>query len=186
MTGVKVDITSDVAEKMADIKHRLQHPAPLFAQINEYMMRTTRARFGTQTDPDGKAWQRLSARYQKRKHRNKGKVLTFRGYLQGTLRGQFDDDGLSFGTNNVYGAIHNFGGVIKQKARKTTVYFQQNKDGSIGNRFVKRKKSNFAQDANVGPYEINMPKRQWLGLSSDNSSYIGRLAVRWLKNSASS
>lgn len=186
MTGVKVDITSDVAARLAQLEQQLQHPAPLFARINEYMMRTTRERFKTQTGPDGNPWQRLSARYLKRKHKNKDKVLTLRGYLQGTLRGQFDDSGLSFGTDRAYGAIHQLGGIIKQQARQQTLNFRQNKDGSIGNRFVKKKRSNFSRTVSVGEYEIKIPARQFLGLSDDDRQFIARLAIRYLNNTAPS
>lgn len=182
MTGVKVDITSDVAAKMAQLESLVANPAPLFAQLNEYMMRSTRARFKTQTSPSGEPWQALSARYHKRKHRNKDKILTFRGYLQGTLRGQFDDSGLTFGTNSVYGAIHQFGGIIQQKARQQTLNFRQGSDGSIGNRFVKKKKSNFSQRVSVGAYQIQMPARPWLGLSEQDRQFVTRLTLRYLNN----
>lgn len=184
MTGVKVDITSDVAARLAQLEQQLQHPAPLFARINEYMMRSTRARFKTQTGPDGAAWEPLSARYLKRKHKNKDKILTLRGYLQGTLRGQFDDSGLVFGTNVQYASIHQFGGIIKRSGGEKDLYFRQNKDGSIGNRFVKKKKSNFVQTVSVSDYEFDMPARPFLGLSDDDRQFIARLAIRYLNNTA--
>lgn len=185
MAGVKVDITSDVAARLAQLEQQLLHPAPLFARINEYLMRSTRARFKTQTAPDGTPWQALSARYHKRKHRNQGKVLTLRGYLQGSLRGQFDDSGLVFGTDRVYGAIHQLGGIIRQQARQQTLNFRKNADGSIGNRFVKKNKANFSQTVSVGEYQINMPARPFLGLSDDDRQFIARLAIRYLNNTAS-
>lgn len=185
MAGVKVDITSDVAAKMAQLQGLVQHPAPLFARINEYMMRSTRARFKTQTGPDGAAWQPLSARYLKRKHKNKDKILTLRGYLQGTLRGQFDDSGLAFGTNVQYAGIHQFGGIIKRSGGERNLYFRQNKDGTVGNRFVKKKKSNFMQTVSVSDFEFDMPARPFLGLSDDDRQFIARLTIRYLNNLAS-
>lgn len=187
MTGVKVDITSDVAARLAQLEQQLQHPAPLFARINEYMMRSTRARFKTQTGPDGAAWQPLSARYLKRKHKNKDKILTLRGHLSGfRLIGQFDDAGLRFGSNAPYAAIHQFGGIIKRSGGEKDLYFRQNKDGSIGNRFVKKKKSNFVQTVSVNDYEFDMPARPFLGLSADDRQFIARLTIRYLNNTAQS
>lgn len=183
MAGAYIELDiQDANGKLTDLIGQISRPAPLFAQINEYLLRSTRQRFKDQVAPDGTPWEALSPAYQRRKHRNADKVLTFRGYLSGTLRGQYDDTGLEFGTNRPYGAIHNFGGEIKMPARQREVFFKQRSDGSVGNRFVKRKNSNFAQTVDAGPYTIKIPARPWLGLSSQDDGYIVQLALRYLQN----
>ncbi|WP_339615238.1 phage virion morphogenesis protein [uncultured Gilvimarinus sp.] len=182
MAGVKVEITSDVAPKLRGLIDGLEHPAPLFGQINEYLLRSTRARFKTQTSPSGVPWAPLSPAYKKRKRRNSNRILVLNGYLSGTLRGQHDDEGLEFGSDRVYAAIQQLGGTIKRKASKRDVYFKQNRDGSVGNRFVKKSKSNFAQSVNVGSYEIKIPSREFLGTNEKDDKHIIKLAQRFLKN----
>ncbi|WP_027670080.1 phage virion morphogenesis protein [Rheinheimera baltica] len=182
MAGVKAVITSDIGPKLAGLIQNVEHPAPLFGVINEYLLQAHRTRFKQQVSPDGKAWQALSPRYAKTKRRNADKILTFRGFLQGTLRGQYDDKGLEFGTNSQYGAIHQFGGDIKRKASQRDLYFRQGKDGSVGNRFVKKKKSNFVQTVNVGPYTIRIPARPWLGTSKADEATILQKTQRYLQN----
>ena len=120
----------------------VEHPAPLFRQINEYLLRAHETRFKAQKAPDGTPWQALTPAYWRRKRKNKDKVLTLNGYLRGTLRGQVSASGLEFGTNVIYGAIHQFGGEIKKQARVTTLHFMRASDGSVGNRFAKKSRSN--------------------------------------------
>jgi phage gpG-like protein len=58
-------------------------------------------------------------------------------------------------------AAHEFGGEIAMPERKRTVYFKQTKDG-VGNRFAKKAKSDFAQDATVGAHTITIPARSFM------------------------
>lgn len=181
MAGVKVDISSDIEGKLAVMMQQIVRPAPLFAEINEYLMRATRERFKTQTAPDGTAWAALSPRYKKIKHRNKEKILTFRGHLQGTLRGQYDDNSLEFGSDRKYAALMHYGGSVQRKARTTTVYFKRRSDGSVGNRFTKKKASDFSQTANIAAHGANYPARKFLGINADDETNILRRAVRYLQ-----
>ncbi|MYE03151.1 MAG: hypothetical protein F4Y03_18125, partial [Alphaproteobacteria bacterium] len=54
--------------KLADAGRDL---TPVFADIGEYLVRTTKDRFRSQTDPSGRPWKPLSESYRKRKKRNK-------------------------------------------------------------------------------------------------------------------
>lgn len=56
-------------------------------------------------------------------------------------------------------ARHEFGAEVKREARKQTIYFKQNKDGTVKNRFVKKSKSNFSQEVDVGAHTYNIPAR---------------------------
>ncbi|WP_420598631.1 phage virion morphogenesis protein [Neptuniibacter sp.] len=182
MAGVKIEYNDTGARrKVQGILGYLKHPAPLFAILNEYLLQIHRKRFREQISPDGTPWAPLSPRYQKRKHRNKNKILTLRGHLQGTLRGQYDDEGLEFGTNSVYGAIHNFGGSIKKKQRTSLLYFYQRKDGSVGNRFKKKNRSNFAQETSIKEHDVYIPARPWLGTSTQNDQTILDKTIKYLQ-----
>ncbi len=181
MAGASFELESEeVRNAIGQAVNALDNPAPLFQVIIEYLHRAHRARFRAQVSPDGKAWQALSPRYQKRKHKNRGKILTLRGHLRNTLRGQFDATGLEFGTDRKYGAIHQFGGDIKQPGGKREVFSKRTKAG-VGSRFVKKASSNFAQSINVGPHTITMPARPWLGTSKKDDEQIVERTMAHLK-----
>ncbi|WP_041523603.1 phage virion morphogenesis protein [Gilvimarinus agarilyticus] len=184
MAGVKVSVTSDVEARLQGLVAGIEHPKPMFALMNEYLGKITRARFKTQTAPDGTPWQELSAKYKARKKKNKNRILTLNNYLGGTLRGVEDDQGLEFGTNRVYAAIHQLGGVIKKKTRRSEVYFRQRADGSVGNRFVKKNRSNFAQSVNVGEHTIKIPAREFLGTNDQQNQHLVKIATRFLKKAS--
>lgn len=61
-----------------------------------------------------------------------------------------------------YAAYNEFGATINVPAKAQTLYFKQNRDGSVGNRFVKKDKSNFAQDVTVPAHTINIPARPFM------------------------
>lgn len=181
MAGARVDLNSKEAHKeLAGLLGSLENPAPVLQQIREYLTRTHKQRFREQRSPDGIPWQALAPSYQKRKHKNSNKVLTFRGHLSGTLAGVIDNHGLEFGTNRTYGAIHHFGGEIKHPGGQRDLFFKE-RGGAVGNRFVKRKSSNFAQTVNVGPYTIKIPARPWLGTSDKDDEHILGITRRWLQ-----
>lgn len=75
-------------------------------------------------------------------------------------------DGATYGDGPLAGesvaqnlARHEFGAEIKKEARTQTLYFKQDKNGTVGNRFVKKDKSNFSQEANVGAHTYDIPAR---------------------------
>lgn len=186
MAGARIEFDNrEVIAAIERVLDAVEHPAPLFQQINEHLLRAHRARFGAQVSPQGTPWQPLSPAYQRRKHRNADKVLTLRGHLRNTLHGNVSDTGLEFGTNLVYGAIHQFGGAINIAARSQKAYFRQGRDGEVGNRFVKQKRSNFAQWVTLPAYRINMPARPWLGTSAEDDSRILEMTQAYLQRAIS-
>ena len=114
MAGIKIELDDqDALSALQALFTRIQDPQGALSEIGENLKRTTRERFRTQQDPDGNAWEALSPDYLKRKKRNKDKVLTRGGYLQGQLVLQHYDDGLELGSNLVYAATHQFGRMEK-------------------------------------------------------------------------
>lgn len=71
------------------------------------------------------------------------------------------------------GAIHEFGTTITQGARAQTLYRKVDCEGNFkyGGRFVKRKRSNFAQTVNTGPRKIIIPARPFLRTGIDNNQH---------------
>jgi phage virion morphogenesis protein len=109
-TNIRIELDTKKASKaVSAAAEALDNPAPMLREVREYLTRSHRQRFKSQTEPDGSPWAPLSPRYKKRKKRNKNKILTLSGILSGTLRGQIDEEGLLFGTNRIQGASLYFG-----------------------------------------------------------------------------
>lgn len=133
--------------------------------------------------PDGTPWEPLSDAYAASKAERKGSVgiLEFDGNLYRSIQYFVDGDSVEIGSNEAYAAIHNYGGVVKKPERSHTLYFRQDRDGTVGNQFVSKRKSNFAQDVSIGAHAFEMPARQYMGLSTQNEADINDLALQLLQ-----
>lgn len=163
----------------------LRSPDRMWRDIAEELQIIHRKRFQAQTSPDGEKWQALSPAYQRRKKKNRDKILTLEGRLGNTLRYQVEGGDLFFGTDLPYGAIHQFGGEIKKTEREHSLFFKQSKSGAIGNRFVKKEKSNFEQKVKIGAHTITMPARPWLGIGLADAEKLEAIAKRHLDRALS-
>lgn len=169
-----IEVINKIAAATGDVD-------PLLRSMGEYLIRAHLIRFDSQTAPDGTKWQALSPRYLKQKKKNKDKILTLDGYLKNTLRYLVAAGELLFGSNRPYAAIQHFGGEIKKQARESEVFFKQNKNGSIGKQFVKKKQSNLAQAVKIAAHVIKMPSRKWLGTSATDDSELLNIAQRYME-----
>ena len=159
-------------------------------------MRSVGANFVAQGRPD--AWQALRPMTLKRRRQNGtgAQILRDTGRLMQSVTWKVSagpgsgPDGslyelttttLDIGTNLPYAAIQQFGGQIKVAAHQHTVYFRMNKRGEVGNRFVKKSKSNFAQDVQVGSHLINIPPRPYLLIQDEDEETFGEIFADWEK-----
>lgn len=173
MAGAILDVTLDqnqVGKVLKDLSERLDDLTTPLNDIAEYLHQSTDDRFIKQVAPDGSPWAPLAPSTLARK--KGGRILREKGTLQDTLRHSVSNNELKFGTDRPYGAIHQFGGKIQSAARSQRVYFRQDKSGTVGNRFVRKSKSNFAQWISRGAHETEMTARPYLGLSSEDDTEI--------------
>lgn len=93
----------------------------VFSAIGEALKISTTDRFKNQTDPDGRPWEPLNAKYAawKRAFHGTDKILKLRGYLRNTLRYQATDASVAIGSNRIYSAIHQFGGQAGREHKAT-------------------------------------------------------------------
>ncbi|EKN3971082.1 phage virion morphogenesis protein [Yersinia enterocolitica] len=157
--GIKFNVT-DFERSLGELISKLEHRGPLMRELAAAMGDAVEENFKNQGRP---AWMGWSPAYAKK--RAGGQILQLSGRLAASTVQESDNDSASVGTNSVYGPIHQFGGEIKRKARKQDMHFRQKKNGEVGNRFVKKSKSNFVQTAAVGAYTIKMPARPFLHLT---------------------
>lgn len=173
MTGAILDVTLDqteIGQALDSLVNRMTDLTKPLNDIAEYLHQSTDDRFRQQVAPDGSPWAPLAPSTLARK--KSGRILREAGTLQDTLRHSISNNELSFGTDRPYGAIHQFGGKIEQAARSQQVYFRQGKDGTVGSRFVKKNRSNFAQWASRGAYTASLLARPYLGLSRDDEAEV--------------
>ncbi len=173
MAGTMLEVSIDessVGKAFDELVERLGNLTTPLNDIAEYLHQSTDNRFRQQVAPDGSPWAPLAPSTLARKKGSR--ILRDKGTLQDTLRHIVSNNELAFGTDRPYGAIHQFGGKIEHAARSQQVYFRQGKDGSVGNRFVKKNKSNFSQWATRGASATDMTARPYLGLSSEDETEI--------------
>ena len=156
MAGARFDGTAAI-EHLSGLVAALNDPSPLLAELGEYGLRSTRARFKTQTAPDGTAWAALQPWYQKEKRRNKNRILTLNGYLRGQMTWQLvGDRTVEIGSNLPYAAVHQFGSDRPQNLERL-----RHKE------FI--------------PRATTIPARPYLGLSDEDRSEIVGRTLEWLQ-----
>lgn len=112
MAGVRLKIDFDraiVSSALQRAMELLGDVRPLMADIGEQLLISHRQRFADQESPTGEKWEPLSPGYRISKRKNQNRILTLDGLLGGTLRYSPSSDGLLFGTDRKYGAVHQFG-----------------------------------------------------------------------------
>jgi len=115
MAGVKLDVKAGGSGVQIDaaldkVIAVMTDPQPMFADMGEYLLRSTRGRFTAQAAPDGTPWRRLSPITIGRKPKNKDRILVQEGYLRGPgMRYQALPDGFAVGSDRVYAAAHQLG-----------------------------------------------------------------------------
>ena len=157
MAGARFDGTAAI-EHLSGLVDAINDPSPLLAELGEYGLRSTRARFKTQTAPDGTAWAALHLLYQMEKRRNKNRTLALNGYLRGQMTWQLvGDRTVEIGSNLPYAAVHQFGATIKPRAAKVLMF-----RGHVAK-------------------SVTIPARPYLGLSDEDRSEIVGRTLEWLQ-----
>lgn len=149
MTGVNIEFNiQDALDAMLHIEAAIDDMSGLFEHMGEVLLDIHEARFNAQESPDGIPWQALSPWYQESKPKQKDKILTLDGNLRSTLHWQIEGNTLLFGTNLIYGAIHQFGGTIKPV------------------------KGNALNVAGCPVKQVVIPARPWLGISAQDKLHL--------------
>ncbi|MBV2162855.1 MAG: phage virion morphogenesis protein [Comamonas sp.] len=182
MAGSHITVTVSPQTAEARLQHLqtiLASPGEMLAQVGEHLMRTTKDRFRSQIASDGTPWQALQPRYQRRKKKNKDKILTLSADLRRFITWQPDgQDAVKVGSNRKYAAIHQFGGTIQKKARQSSVHFGVGKAKHL---FVKKSKAARSKQVTIGAHEVTIPARPFLGLSAHDRREITEITLEWLQ-----
>jgi len=177
MAGAQFQFSIDDAD-LQELEERLARPQELLPRVGEYLVRSTKDRFDTQTAPDGTPWAPLKQRYARQKKYNKDKILTLRGDLRRYIRYQRDADAAVAGTNLPYGAVQQFGDTIEQPARQSTVRLR-----SVAGRILfagKRHKRAIEKSVTIPAHDVVIPARPYLGLSDRDGDNLAEIVREWL------
>lgn len=184
MAGARVEITRNTASpKLKRLAARLHGEGRqlLFADMGEYLLRSTRERAAKQIDPDGNKWRALSPGYAKWKAKKRPgvPVLKFDFHMLGDqLSYEAGQDELLVGTNAPYGAIHQFGGTVHRPAHSRKLAFGKDKPNRM-KVFARAgsKDVDHEQWATVDAYDVTLPARPWLGLSQEDDTELLAIVV---------
>ena len=161
MAGTTVTIEFDAQSALGALTRAagaMSDPAPLLGELGEELLDIHAQRFRDQISPLGDPWAPLQPWYQAQKQKNADKVLTLDGYLRNLLHWQIRAGELLFGTNVIYGAIHQFGGTIKPKTAGAL---------NVGGHLVR---------------QVVIPARPWLGVSVAEREWLLEVARQHIES----
>jgi phage virion morphogenesis protein len=162
MSGAMITwaLAGDAAKRLAAIEGG---PARALKPIGQALLASTHERFRDEAGPDGAKWAPLHPAYAAFK---RGPGILRGSALSGGLMDSITDEvseaagSVEVGTNKPYGAIHQFGGVIKPKRGKALAF-------RLGGRLVLGKK-------------VTIPARPYLGISAEDGLEIEAIIARVL------
>lgn len=171
MSGVAISIEANgesaVMQALARLSAFNQSKPKLFDAIGQTVVSNIRSRWTKGEGLEGK-W-RLSGRVM----REGGTTLRDTSRSMNSITHNVLPGGVEIGTDVEYAAIHHFGGEIHYEARMRRTYFRQNQwTGLVGNKFVRKARSNFMQESMGKAYKINMPRRPFLGLTESDEQEV--------------
>lgn len=192
MTGFSISAELQIQEartQLRDLLERMDNRRPFFGAVGERLLLSTARNFDRQGGPDGKAWKPLApATIKARQRLGQTPITILRSNskgrsgsaLAGSVNYEASESELRIGSPKETAAIHQFGGTIQKPARAAKIYRKLGKDGSIGRRFVKKKKATAVTDVTIPAHTITIPARPFIGISGSDEAGILEDAENWL------
>ncbi|CAI8741881.1 MULTISPECIES: phage virion morphogenesis protein [Methylococcus] len=168
MAGTFIRVDDENARKaLAELVRLIGNPEPALRDIGAYLERSHDERFAAGEAPDGSKWAPLSESYRAIKPQHRDKVLVLEGHLRNSLHYQVEDDGLLFGTDRIYGAVHQFGAAMGEFGR----YYQLSRLKYDKNDFRRHAGSKKGHPIPWG----DIPARPFVGLSDADREEIAAI-----------
>lgn len=120
---IKITLNDTQAVKsLQQIANQLENPRRMYGILGETLKKIHIDRFKAETDPEGKKWKPLSSRTLelKRKRGKSTKILRQDGYLADKTAYNVRNDGVEFGSAEIYARLHQFGGKAG-RGKKVTI-----------------------------------------------------------------
>ncbi|SIP95980.1 phage virion morphogenesis protein [Bosea sp. TND4EK4] len=156
MSGIQLITRMDVSQAQSvfqRLSRAVSDTAPIMRAIGTGLVTSTQDRMDEGVGPDGATWAPLNPVYAAGK---KGPGIlrerAMRGGLQSSITYRARNDQVAVGSNKIYAAIHQQGGVIRPKGSGRLVF-------RLGNRIVHAR-------------SVTIPARPYLGISNEDREMI--------------
>jgi phage virion morphogenesis protein len=154
--------TAEIQNKLAELQALTADLTKPLEQIGADFKERVRLCFHNQADPWGRPW-----KPSQRALRQNGQTLRDTGRLLNSINYQAGATRVRIGTNVSYAPHLQYGYTRHIEAHRRTLYFKRDKDGGVGNKFVKKDKSDFAQDYDVPAHDIQVGGRAFLPIRNN-------------------
>lgn len=160
MSSSNFDLTGDAFTKLDHLMQAMGDTTPVMQAIGRIFVTKIQLGFKESRNPWGVPWAPLKVR--------SGKPLIDTRRLLSSIVYAATSDSVEVGTNVSYAPYHHFGFTVHKKESTKDLYFHQDRSGNVGNRFVKKGKSNFVQQAIIKAHDVTVPARPFLPLTASN------------------
>lgn len=159
MAKVTFDLTGNAIIDLDRIAAVVGDTTPVMQTIGRIL--TTKIQFGfiNAVSPWGAPWAPLKAR--------DGTPLIDTRRLLSSITYNAGDGYVDIGTHVSYAPYHQFGFTVHVAEHSKDLYFMQDRAGNVGNRFVRKDRSNFVQKAIVKARDIVVPARPFLPITKN-------------------
>jgi len=192
MAGVTHTISVDDRELLGALDRlegAVADPTGLNHALGAHFVFSTQRNFETETAPDGTPWPRLSPRTADKRvgrgRRGYDHMLRLTTRLYRSINYAADAGGVEWGTNVVYGRVHQLGGTIDMPPRQGTVRLREirQKGGGIRSRFAgKGSKTAIEKVVQIRGHQVRIPARPYLGISAYDRQRVPEVAVEYLES----
>lgn len=192
MTGVSFTLSdAEIQGALGRLARAASHPRQAMDAIGAHFVFSTQRNIETETAPDGQRWPRLSPRTAAQRvgkgRRGYDHMLRVTARLYKSITAEATDTSVEWGTNVVYGRIHQLGGVIDMPARAGTVTLKsiRRKGGGVRSRFVRKTvKGAETRPVNIRAHQVHIPARPYLGISPQDGQAVPEIVADHLRSEA--
>lgn len=165
MTGARITVgfnDQDTVTRLRRLGALMVNTTPMMRAVGVVLVRNTEDRFDSSKAPDGTPWVALNPAYAAIKRGPR--ILVASGMLRRSITFAAGQNNVVIGSNRIYAAVHQFGGVIKAKTPNGLRFFL----GGSGPNLPagKGKKSNAGVKIEVKVMSVRIPARPYLGINA--------------------
>lgn len=179
---MEIKVDAKIPDVIGELLSKVQNRKPLMMEISGIMLDEVRQNFEVQGRPRWTPLAPSTIKDRTRKGYWPGKILQRTGQLLRSITASADENTAQVGTNKVYAAVHQFGGLITQAPRSSIYVQQRYKKGKKKGKFKKVPESQkqFGQGFTYKARNIRIPARPFLNLSDSAIDEIKEAIFRYL------
>jgi phage virion morphogenesis protein len=190
MVGVTFQLDDrDLIAALGRLDRAAAQPRPAMDAIGAHFVFSTQRNIENETAPSGEKWPKLSPRTAAKRvgkgRRGYDHMLRVTARLYKSIAHDADDQSVEWGTNIVYGRIHQLGGAIDMPARAGTVTLKsiRRKGGGIRSRFGRRNvKGAETRPVSIRAHQVHLPARPYLGISTADRQAVPEIIADYLRH----